>query len=214
MIELNYNEIHHTRRIPGTEQAESMEDRRFNEILTRGLHKNTEGNWEAPLTFKTDDVLLPDNKGHCLRRLLSLKRRLLNYTKLKDDYLTFMKKTLDNGHASQVPVDQLQTTKGKAWYLPHFHVYHPQKPDQIHIVFDCSTVYENESLNKHQLQGPDQLNSLIGVLTHFRKEEELPSPVISSKYFTASMSTETTETICVSCGLQTTTLQVQSLNIE
>ena len=171
MMELDYNEIHHSRKIRGTEQAESIEDRRFREILTRGLHKNAEGNWEAPLPFKTDDVVLPDNKGHCLRRLLSLKRRLLNDNKLKDDYLAFMKKTLDNGHASQVPVDQLQTTKGKAWYLPHFHVYHPRKPDQIRVVFDCSAVYENESLNKYLLQGPDQLNSLIGVLTRFRKEE-------------------------------------------
>ena len=171
MMELDYNEIHHTRRISATEQAESMEDRRSNKLLTRGLHKNAEGNWEAPLAFKTDDVLLPDNKGHCLTRLLSLKRRLLNDTKLKDDYLTCMKKTLNNGHASQVPLDQLQTTKGKAWYLPHFHVYHPRKPDQIHIVFDCSAVYKNESLNKHLLQGPDQLNSLIGVMTCFQKEE-------------------------------------------
>lgn len=89
-------------------------------------------NWEAPLPFKTDNVLLPDNKGHFLRRLLSLKR-LLNDKGLKDDYLTFMKKILDNGHANQVPVDQLQTTKGKG----------------------------------HLLQGPHQLNSLIGVLTRF-----------------------------------------------
>ena len=139
-------------------------------MLTKGLHKNAEGNWEAPLPFKADNVLLPD-KGHCLRRLLSFKRRLLNDKGLKDDYLTFMKKIFDNGHASQVPVDQLQTTKGKAWYLPHFNVYHPRKPDQIRVVFDCSTIYESQSLNKHPLQGPDQLNSLIGVLTRFQKEE-------------------------------------------
>lgn len=61
-----------------------MEDRHFNEMLTKGLHKNVEGNWEAPLPFKTNNVLLPDNKGHCLRRLLSLKRRLLNDKGLKD----------------------------------------------------------------------------------------------------------------------------------
>ena len=81
-----------------------------------------------------------------------------------------MKRTLDNGHASRVPADQLATAKGKAWYLPHFHVYHPRKPDQICVVFDCSAVYENESLHKHLLQGTDQLNSLIGVFTRFRKE--------------------------------------------
>ena len=167
MMELDYTEIHHSRKIRGTNQVELMEDGRFREILTKGLHKNAEGNWEASLPFKTDTVTMPNNKGHCLRRLLSLKRRLLNDNKLKDDYLAFMKKTLDNGHASRVPVDQLTTAKGKTWFLPHFHVYHPRKPDQIHVVFDCSTVYENELLNKHLLQGPDQVNSLIGVLTRF-----------------------------------------------
>ena len=82
-----------------------------------------------------------------------------------------MKKTLDNGQATRVPVDQLSTEKGKVWHLPHFHVYQPRKLDQIRVLFDCSAVFENESLNKHLLQGPDQLNSLIGVLTRFRKEE-------------------------------------------
>jgi len=70
-MELDYSEIHNSHKIWGTEQAE-LEDRRLREILTKGLHKNTDGNCEAPLPFKTDDVLLPNSKGHCLRRLLFL----------------------------------------------------------------------------------------------------------------------------------------------
>ncbi|KAK3745741.1 hypothetical protein QZH41_006276 [Actinostola sp. cb2023] len=159
------------RKICGTEQVESMEDRRFREVLSNGLHKNADGNWEVPLPFKSDNVTLPNNKKYCLRRLLSLKRNLMNNEKVKSDYLAFMQKNLDRGHASRVPVDQLTTTPGKVWYLPHFNVYHPRKPDQIRVVFDCSAVFDNESLNEHLLQGPDQLNSLIGVLTRFRKEE-------------------------------------------
>ena len=171
MMELDYSELHHSRKIRGTEQVESMEDKRFRQLLTNGLHKNQNGNWEAPLPFKTDDVTLPNNKRHCLRRLLSLKRKLLNDEQLKSDYLAFMQKTLDRGHASRIPANQLHTPPGKVWYLPHFNVYHPRKPDQIRVVFDCSAVFDNESLNKHLLQGPDQLNSLVGVLTRFRKEE-------------------------------------------
>ena len=38
-------------------------------------------------------------------------------------------------------------------------------------MFDCSAVVENELLNKDVLQGPDQLNSLTGVLTRFQKEK-------------------------------------------
>ena len=114
MMELDYSEIHHTRKICGTEQTESMENKRFREILDKGLHKNSNSNWEAPLPFKTDAITLPNNRKHCLRRLLSLKRKLLNDDKLKLDYLAFMKKTLDNGHTSRIPADQLSTNMSRA----------------------------------------------------------------------------------------------------
>ena len=114
MMELDYSEIHHSRKICGTEQTESMENKRFREILDKGLHKNSNSNWEAPLPFKTDAITLPNNRKHCLRRLLSLKRKLLNDDKLKSDYLAFMKKTLDDGHASRIPTDQLSTNMSRA----------------------------------------------------------------------------------------------------
>ena len=48
-----------------------------------GLHKNAKGSWEAPLPFKSDDLSLADNEGHCLRSFLSLNRWLLNESKLQ-----------------------------------------------------------------------------------------------------------------------------------
>ena len=81
-----------------------------------------------------------------------------------------MQKILERQHASRVPENELTQTPGKVWYLPHFDEYHPKKPDQVRVVFDCSALYNSQSLNKNLLQGPDQLNSLIGVLTRFRKE--------------------------------------------
>ena len=82
-----------------------------------------------------------------------------------------MQKTLERQYASRFPDNELTPTPGKVWYLPHFDVYHPKKPDQARAVFDCSALYNSQSLNKNLLQGPDQLNSLIGVLTRFRKED-------------------------------------------
>ena len=55
-------------------------------------------------------------------------------------------------------------------YVPHTGVYHPRKPDQIRVVFDCSAKYQGVSLNDHLLQGPDLMNGLLGVLCRFRKE--------------------------------------------
>ena len=37
-MELDYSEIHHSRKIRGTEQAESTEDKRFRELLTTLAH--------------------------------------------------------------------------------------------------------------------------------------------------------------------------------
>lgn len=136
-----------------------------------GLYKNAKGSWEAPLPFKSDNLSLADNKGHCLRSFLSLNRWLLNESKRRKHYLVVMKKTLGNDHASQVPVYQLSTEKAKYCTFPTYTNYHPTKPDQIQDVFACSAAFENESLNKYLLQGPDQFNSLIRLLTRFRKKE-------------------------------------------
>ena len=59
---------------------------------------------------------------------------------------------------------------GQVWYIPHHGVYHPKKPDKIRVVFDCSVEFSGESLNQHLLQGPDQTNNLVGVLSRFRQE--------------------------------------------
>lgn len=74
-------------------------------------------------------------------------------------------------HASRVPADELKVSPGKVWYLPHFNVYHPKKPDDIRIFFDCSATFHDVSLSKQLLQGRDWMNALVGVLSRFRKQE-------------------------------------------
>lgn len=56
------------------------------------------------------------------------------------------------------------------WYLPHHPVFHLQKPDKVHVVFDCSARYHGTSLNDQLSQGPDLTNTLVGVRTRFRQE--------------------------------------------
>ena len=86
-----------------------------------------------------------------------------------------MKKLIENGYAESVPEisEADQTTHGQGrkkqnvWYIPHHGVYHPKKPNKIHVVFDGAAEYGSESLNKHPLQGPDLTNNLTGVLPRF-----------------------------------------------
>lgn len=60
---------------------------------------------------------------------------------------------------------------GLVWYIPHHGVYHPKKPGNIRVVFDCSADYKKQLFNRHLLQRPDLANSLIGVLSRFRQED-------------------------------------------
>ena len=104
---------------------------------------------------------------------------------MQSDYLELMSSMIDRGHVEAVlteePVESLEipptgTTESKesnltkVWYLPHYGVYHPKKPDQIRMVFDWSCEFQGVSLDKELLAAPDLMNNLLGVLMRFRQE--------------------------------------------
>ena len=101
-----------------------------------------------------------------------------------------MEKIIKREQASPIPDEKLNAPPGQFWYLPHFQVYHPKKTDQIRVVFDCSAVYEGDSLNKHLLQGPEWMNGLVGVLSRFRKEEIVVSFDIEQMFLNFAVNPE------------------------
>ena len=80
-------------------------------------------------------------------------------------YFEFMENTIAKGYASPAPP---VCTPGKQWYLPHFPVINLKKNSKLRVVFDSSAEKQGVSLNKVLWTGPDQLNSLTGVLLRFR----------------------------------------------
>ena len=146
----------------------SQEDKKFVSVLSQSIHFEN-GHYEMPLPFRGKDPRLPNNRAYALNRLKSLKRRLERDETYRQHYSQFMKELLKNNHAEIVPKDEMNSDRGCVWYIPHHSVYHPQKPDKIRIVFDCSAQFQGESLIAH-LQGPDLTNKLIGVLCRFRRE--------------------------------------------
>lgn len=148
----------------------SQEDKKFVSALSQGIHFEN-GHYEMPLPFKgVKDPNLPNNRSYALNRLKGLRRRLERDETYRQHYSQFMKELLENNHAEIVPKSEVNADRGCVWYIPHHGVYHPQKPDKIRIVFDCSAQFQGESLNAHLLQGPDLTNKLIGVLCRFRRE--------------------------------------------
>ena len=47
---------------------------------------------------------------------------------------------------------------------------HQQKPDKVHVVFDCAATYRRVSLNAKVLQGPYLANKVVGVFLRFHEE--------------------------------------------
>jgi hypothetical protein len=66
-----------------------------------------------------------------------------------------MDNLVDKGFARLVPINSLQQSVGKLWYLPHHPVFSQSKADKIRVVFDCAAVYRGTSLNEQLLQGPE-----------------------------------------------------------
>lgn len=147
--------------------ALSVDDQTFLDIMDKQVYMDQANSWVAPLPFCKPRRRLPNNRDMALRRLLSLRRTLDRRTDMKEHFLEFMKKVFENDQAELAP--ELEEHQER-WYLPLFGVYHPQKPNQIRVVFDSSAKHDGVSLNDVLLSGPDLNNALLGVLIRFRRE--------------------------------------------
>ena len=148
----------------GSEEKTSQEDIQFIRTIENSIEKNEEGYLEMPLPFRNEPNL-PNNKVMAQKRLELLKRKLQHNQELKQEYISFMQKIIDNGDAEETVQEEEQE-----WYLPHHGVYHPKKR-KLRVVFDCAATFKGTSLNDHLLSGPNLMNDLIGVFMRFRRDQ-------------------------------------------
>ena len=144
----------------------SQEDKQFMKIVENRIHKNG-GYYAMPLPFKRKMPALPNNKAMAEKWLTHLKRRLICDPKLYQNYKAFMEQIIQNGDAEEI---NNETEPTNVWYIPHHGVYHSKKSNQIRILFDCSARYKGVALDNYLLQGPDLLDSMVGVLRRFRED--------------------------------------------
>lgn len=145
----------------------SQEDIKFMRIMEDQTSRLEDGSDQMPLPFK-ERPILPNNRVQAEKRLEILKRRFARDASFKEEYSLFMNEIISGNKAE--PIYGQETSKaGEVWYIPHFAVTHPKK-QKLRVVFDCKTKFRDTSLNEHLLQGPDHMNSLLGILCRFRKE--------------------------------------------
>ena len=149
--------------------AMSRNDSKALNIMEESIELNNH-HYQLAMPWKQFPPNLENDKPLAEHRLNLLKKRLAKENVTKERYSKFMNDLIANGHAKQVPIEEINNSSFPVWYLPHFPVYHPQKPDKVRVVFDCSAKWRGTSLNDQLLQGPDLTNSLVGVLIRFRQE--------------------------------------------
>ena len=67
-------------------------------------------------------------------------------------------------------------------------MYHPSKPGKIRVVFDCSAEFDERSLNRELLTGPDLTNQIVGVLTRFQQNSIAFMADIEAMYYQVMVS--------------------------
>ena len=157
----------------------SIEDQKFlkkmkeNAVLVKG-------HYQTPLALKDPDVKFPNNRKQAEKRLEGLEKQLKRDQKFFKQYKPFMEDMISNDYAEKC---KIEGKEGRCWYLPHHGVYHPQKPEKIRVVFDCSAQYANMSINTELMSGPDLANQIVGVLLRFRKEHVAFMADIKSMFY-------------------------------
>ena len=152
-----------------TTPASSIEDGKATRMMEESA-RLVDGHYQLRLPFRHDVPELPDNYEVAVKRLNLLKKRLAKDEQLREQYTTVMKRYEEEG-ASKIVADDGHRKLSPIWFLPHHAVYHPRKPNEPRIVFDCASECNGKSLNHELLQGPDNTSSLFGVILRFRVDE-------------------------------------------
>ena len=152
-----------------TRPSHSVEDKRALQMMENSFVK-VNGHYQVALPWRSYPPNLHDNRELAVKRCESLKRRLLNDGDLAAKYKAAMTDYIEKGHAKRVPHEESKVLDKPVWYLPHHPVTHPLKPEKVRVVYDCAAKYNQMSLNHELLQGPDETNRLVGVISRFRME--------------------------------------------
>lgn len=147
----------------------SLSDKKVVSLWEKSITK-VNGHYTMDIPFKTKPPNLPNNFAMANHRFRLLQKRLHRDSSLNSRYSKEINNLLTKGFAERVPFNETNRNDGSVWYLPHHPVFNPKKPDKCRIVFDCSAKYQDISLNDVVHQGPDLMNTLIGVLLRFRQE--------------------------------------------
>jgi hypothetical protein len=102
-------------------------------------------------------------------RLHCQERKMERDEEFAKQYVAKMEHYFEMGYAVRLTPEEASISKPRVWYLPHFSVTKPSKPDKLRIVFDAAAMTNGYSLNSFLVKGPDLMQQLPEVIMRFRE---------------------------------------------
>ena len=176
------------------EEGMPVEDRKAKEIMDQSATL-VNGHYQIKLPFRQEFPSLPDSLPTAEKRLTWLKRKFQRDPVFHAKYSNVVEKYQTEGSSRQVHDDELVKLK-PIWYLPHHAVWHPRKPEEPRVVFDCPCKSGGTSLNEELLRGPENTSSLIGVILRFRVNEVAVTADIKRMFHQVHVTPEDRGALC------------------
>ena len=176
------------------EEGMSIEDRKAREIMDQSATL-VNGHYQIRLPFRQEIPNLPDSLSTAEKRLMWLKRKMQKDPVFHTKYSSVMEKYGTEGSSRQVPDDEV-TKLNPIWYLPHHAVWHPRKPEEPRVVFDCASKSGGTSLNEQLLRGPENTSTLIGVIQRFRVDDIAVTADIKRMFHQVYVAPEDSGALC------------------
>ena len=176
------------------EQSLSFEDRRAKQIMDESVAL-VNGHYQLKLPFRQSPPCLPDSLPEAKKRLYWLEKKMERDPEFHKSYASVVNKYQEEGSSRQVPDEEVPTLK-PIWYLPHHAVWHPRKPHEPRVVFDCASKSKGISLNSQLLQGPENTSLLMGVILRFRVNSVAVAADIKRMFHQVFVSPEDRGALC------------------
>ncbi|XP_073821377.1 uncharacterized protein [Musca autumnalis] len=131
--------------------------------------KKTGDRFEIGLLWKEYPPIMPNSLQMAQKRLITIEKKMGEDSEYAEKYKSEIKKYIEKGYARKLREEEVADTRYPVWYLPHFGITNPHKPEKLRVVFDAAAKIADVSLNSCLLKGPEQAKPLLGILLKFRQ---------------------------------------------
>ncbi|XP_054264944.1 uncharacterized protein LOC128987889 [Macrosteles quadrilineatus] len=149
------------------DNVKSVEDEKALKIL-EDTTKKVGDRYESGLLWNLEDFIYPLSYENALKRLKGIEMKMARDENFHNKYKAKITDYEEKGYIRKLRDDEANVINYRTYYLPHFGVINPNKPDKLRLVFDAAAKANGWSFNDGLLSGPDLLNPLPAVLLKFR----------------------------------------------